>query len=59
METLFLDNCGVDDDELSNLFIGFNSIDTFKKFYYKDNEFYAKSLNAIKPILVKTSPANL
>ena len=59
IETLFLDNCGVDDEELADLFKGFQAIDDFRRFYYKDNGFYANALEAIQPILVKPSPNNL
>ena len=59
IETLFLDNCGVDDNELANLFMGFVEIEDFKKFYYKDNELYAKALDNLKPILLKRSPIHL
>ena len=41
LETVFLDNCGVDDAEAANLLRGFCATDDFRKFYYKDNEFYA------------------
>ena len=59
LETLFLENCGVDDDELATLLVGLQKTREFKRFIYKNNVFQEESLLALKPILLKPSPHNL
>jgi hypothetical protein len=54
-----LENCGVDDAELAELFKGLVNQNNFKVFSYKHNCFYEKSLAAIMPILSKLHPHNL
>ena len=56
---MYLDNCGVDDHELSLLLEGLTFMQGFKKFVYKNNVFLNESLDAIKPILVHRSPRDL
>ena len=51
-----MDNCGINDSELFELFEGFLKMKNFEKFVLKRNEFIEKSLQAIKPIL--TQPGN-
>ena len=56
---VYLDNCGVDDFELSLLLDGLNFMPDFKKFVYKNNVFLHNSLASIKPILEHRSPRDL
>ena len=59
IEALYLDNCGVDDHELSLLLEGLTFMEGFKKFVYKNNVFLNESLEAIKPILQHRAPRDL
>ena len=54
-----MDNCGVDDYELSLLLEGLNRMKGFERLVYKNNVFLEDSLEAIKPILMHQSPRNL
>ena len=51
LETLYLENCGVDDDELNVLLNGLVQTNEFSRFIYKNNEFSYRSLVALKPIM--------
>ena len=51
IHSIYLDNCGVDDHELSLLLKGLATTNLCKKFVYKKNEFHTESLQAIKPLL--------
>ena len=54
-----LDNCGIDDYELSLLLDGFERLKSLKVFVYKDNQFLDQGLQAIKPLLTRPDPHNL
>ena len=56
---IYLDNCGIDDEEFSSLLQGFYYLHQIKLLFYKDNIFGAESLNSIKPLLLKRYPKNL
>lgn len=56
---MYLENCGVDDNELYTLLMGLAKTNEFSRFIYKNNEFQKKSLLAIKPIMLKPYPHNL
>ena len=56
---VYLDNCGVDDHELSLLLEGLTEMAEFKKFVYKSNAFAEESLAAIMPVLDRRSPRDL
>jgi hypothetical protein len=54
-----LDNCGVDDSELAAILDGLEFQAEFRTLSYKHSEFLEKSLEAIKPILLKPPLENL
>jgi len=51
INSVYLDNCGVDDEELGLFLDGMTKMPDFRKFVYKNNVFLESSLEAIKPIL--------
>ena len=59
IDALLLENCGIDDYELSLLLEGLLVMDNFEKFVYKNNVFLDNSLRALKPILTRPSHKNL
>ena len=44
IDTIYLDNSGVDDEELSLLFAGMGGMQGFKCFVYKNNVFLDESI---------------
>lgn len=56
---IIFDNCGVDDDEFSEILNGLNNLKDFKKIIYRHNIFHLKSLSKIQPILEKKYPNHL
>jgi hypothetical protein len=59
IDEILLENCGIDDYELSLLLEGLLVMDNFETFVYKSNVFLDDGLRAIKPILIRSSPKNL
>ena len=59
IDSVYLDNCGVDDYELSLLLKGLEQMPGFQKLVYKNNVFMDNSLSAIQPILLKRDPKHL
>ena len=59
IEQVFLDNCGIEDDEAAVLFDGFMGLEKFTRLCYLNNEFKYSALNSIKPVLVRPDPHNL
>ena len=59
VEVVYLDNCGIDDEEFSYLLNGFIKLEKLKLLYYKENIFGQLSLDAIKPLLLKRYPNEL
>lgn len=59
INAVYLDNCGVDDHELSLLLDGLLHMEGFQKFVYKNNVFLEESLEMLKPILKLKSPRDL
>ena len=56
---VFLNNCGIDDGEFSSILQGLNNLKDFKAIVYKANMFGEKSLNNLKPLLIKRVPNHL
>lgn len=56
---VYLDNCGVDDEEFSSLLKGFCALEQLQLLYYKENIFGPQALEAIQPLLMKRYPHNL
>ena len=59
MDIVYLDNCGIDDEEMSSLLNGFCHLDRLRYLLYKENIFGPESLQAIQPLLLKRYPNNL
>lgn len=59
IDSVYFDNCGIDDEELAILLEGFLILDKFETFVYKNNIFREQGLAAIKPILVRPDPRAL
>ena len=59
IESVYLDNCGIDDYELSLLFLGLQKMQGFKRFVYKNNVFLDDSLEQICPLLLRKDPCQL
>lgn len=59
VDVVYLDNCGIDDEEFSSLLGGFVHLETLRLLFYKENMFSHNSLRAIKPLLLKRYPNNL
>lgn len=59
LDTVYLDNCGIDDEELAILLSGFLSSEKLSIFAYKNNVFKELGLAEIKPVLLRPSPRNL
>ena len=59
IDSVYLDNCGVDDFELSLLMPGLSRMKGFRRFVYKNNVFLDQSLLAIQPLLWRKQPNNL
>ena len=56
---IVLDNCGVDDEEFSNILRGVQKLRDFKQIIYKRNIFMRESLNNLLPLLQKKVPNHL
>lgn len=52
IHSIYLDNCGIDDHELSLLLRGLAVTNQCRKFIYKNNQFLFQSLESIKPLLM-------
>ena len=50
---MYLNNCGVDDEELATMLEGLGKAKDFTKLYYKQNVFGEESLEALRPLLKK------
>jgi hypothetical protein len=59
VHTIFLEKCGIDDDEFSELLDGMMQILRLEKIYYKSNVFGPMSLEALKPVLYRQIPKPL
>lgn len=59
VEIIYLDNCGVDDEEFSSLLEGFYKQKCLRLLYYKENVLGENSMRAIKPLLLKRYPNHL
>ena len=59
VDVVYLDNCGIDDEEFSSLLGGFFHLEKLRLLFYKENIFSDNSLTAIKPLLLKRYPNNL
>ena len=59
IEQVYLNNCGIDDEEASILFEGFLGLENFNRLCYLNNEFKYNALTSLKPILVRPDPHNL
>lgn len=59
VDVVYLDNCGVDDEEFSSLLSGFCALEKLQMLYYKENIFGPLALEAIRPLLMKRYPNNL
>ena len=56
---IILDNCGVDDEEMSKIIEGLKKLKACKKLVYRYNIFMHKSLVEIEDLLAKKLPNNL
>ena len=56
---MYLDNCGIDDEEGMTLLEGFLELKNFTRFCYLNNVFKYNTLQALKPILCRPDPHNL
>ena len=53
LKVVYLDNCGIDDEEFSLLIEGFCALQGLRLLFYKENVFGQASLDAIQPLLLK------
>ena len=56
---VFLNNCGVDDEEFASILEGVERLRDFKSIVYKANIFGEKSLLSLRPLLLKRLPNHL
>ena len=56
---MYLDNCGVDDEEFASLLQGFFYLTRLQLLYYKENILDQNSMISLKPLLLKRYPNNL
>jgi hypothetical protein len=59
VNVVYLDNCGIDDDEFTDLLDGLLSLKSLRMLFYKESVFGDNALNGIKPLLEKKYPNNL
>lgn len=59
MNRVFLNNCGIDDVEFSEILKGVNRLKDFKSIIYKANMFGEQSLLHLRPLLLKRLPNHL
>lgn len=56
---IYLDNCGIDDEEFAEMIQGIQKLKDFKKIIYKRNRLSYKSIKGLKQIVARKIPNHL